>query len=318
MADGAQGAAPSPAAGTSPSKASLSSDSPQPKKTVLFIRHAESAWNRAIRRRDALALGAALDAPLTPDGYAQARALQCALRAAVQGGDASGTSAVLRSLAAVDAIWASPLARALQTALVGLLPVYEGEECRVALQLKPVARERKTFGWDTIGGARGERCRSRACAKLARLAPAAPTCEELAAMRAVACDAREASRSWWTRTWESRARTRRRAHQLVAALLSTGDCAVVVVSHSNFMREVFSTFLVDAAADEPAGLAQLLRTSKVPNCSVISCDLIGKDGSGATLCNARCWLPPGAQLRALRHGPQKAKGNRSSAKVAPE
>ena len=258
-------------------------------RRVLFVRHAESSWNRAKRRRDPILASRSVDAPLTNVGYQQARLLQEALRSTIaarsDGGDEaqsagqsaeaqSASDAVLHQMGSAGQIWASPLTRSLQTALVGLLPLYESSSARqgevseaeaseegamapVTLILKPVVREKKSLAWDSAGAARGDDCRMRACRKLARLpASTKPSDGELAAMREVACDASETERRWWTRTFESRAAARRRGHDLLHALSASPHATVVVVSHSIFLRELFSNFLTAAASDETRAAAK--------------------------------------------------------------
>ena len=91
-------------------------------KTIVFIRHAESTWNRALKRQP-FRLPTALadvDHAITHMGYAQSAALQRALRD-TPASDASGLATAHRA----SAVWASPQTRALQTALVALQPLFQ-------------------------------------------------------------------------------------------------------------------------------------------------------------------------------------------------
>ena len=212
----------------------------------------------------------------------------------------------------------------------------------VTLILKPVVREKKSLAWDSAGAARGDDCRMRACRKLARLpASTKPSDGELAAMREVACDASETERRWWTRTFESRAAARRRGHDLLHALSASPHATVVVVSHSIFLRELFSNFLTAAASDETRAAAKgaladaevdlprVLRTRKLPNCGVVACELVAQEGGESAvaamqLTNARCWVPDGSPWRPHLSTRRttgflcgRPSGRRRSAKVTP-
>lgn len=312
-------------------------------KTIFFVRHAESHWNRWQRTLLPSSFRNTVDAPITARGYQQACTLQQALRRAGAStnarrtsGDGGADASLLSRLTEAEHAWISPLTRCLQTALVGLLPLYEqppdegaAKGGGLALTLKPIVREQKSFGWDNIGAARGDGCRARACRKLQKLklAPKA----DMAAMLAVSLDAREAQRSWWTRTVESRAKARARALELLHALLRSEHSTVIVVSHSNFLRELFAATLsaneefIEASMhataatpsipeEEPADddddpgreqrmpqtdLARALATRKLPNCAVVGCELVQHADTGVLeLHNLSCWTPSdGARLQ---------------------
>ena len=106
-------------------------------KRIFFIRHAESQWNAAQRRRDVRTMVSQVDHPLTPRGLEQARSLRRALVAVREGPECEE----LKEMLEAEAVWVSPFTRTIQTALVALQPLLEGSDTSVSL--KPVARERK-------------------------------------------------------------------------------------------------------------------------------------------------------------------------------
>ena len=59
-----------------------------------------------------------------------------------------------------------------------------------------------------------------------------------------------------TRSRKRRAAARRRGHDLLHALSASPHATVVVVSHSIFLRELFSNFLTAAASDETRAAAK--------------------------------------------------------------
>ena len=168
-----------------------------PVKQVFFVRHGESRWNEAQAKKDVRGLLSQVDHPLNEVGYQQARALQGALRAALdhpEGVDVSSPAseaAALRGMFSATAVWSSPLTRALQTTLVGLAPLLgatrggggggggsgdaeevEAEEDQFKMSLKVNAREKKNLGGlDTVGSCCGDECVTRAITKLEEVAP---------------------------------------------------------------------------------------------------------------------------------------------------
>jgi len=147
---------------------------------VYLIRHGQSRWNEAQKKRDVVGLVRRIDHQLTEAGVRQARALSTELASSSKAGEAApldrdGLAAVL----AADAVWCSPLSRALQAALLGMGPVLsrKGPTPAPPLVLKPVLREKKIFGGlDTLGSRRGHGCVERAIASFGRAATPAEVC----------------------------------------------------------------------------------------------------------------------------------------------
>ena len=109
-----------------PTPASLGPHGPQ----VFFVRHGESRWNEAQRRKDVLQMVSHVDHPLNETGYRQALHLQHAIRNAMSKpvnelSSSPTEAAALHALTTATTVWASPLTRALQTALIGLRPMLE-------------------------------------------------------------------------------------------------------------------------------------------------------------------------------------------------
>ena len=227
------------------------------RRLVFFVRHAESCWNDGVRRRDLRELLRHVDHPITERGCEQAFALQRALQqalheaaAAAQPGkpsqsseaaadQTSGASAHagaavasgLMPMAAAREVWSSPFTRAVQTALIALLPILERGDGASSIRLKPHARETKGLGWDNIGGASGEHIPRRALALLRRRVTTPFSAQVRASLGGVRCDARESCGRWWDRLpIERMARVLRRLDDLLRDLReSTSDDPIVVV-----------------------------------------------------------------------------------------
>ena len=127
------------------------------------------------------------DHPLNEQGYRQALGLQQALadviasssRPSTIGSPGDGTSSALtpaaqqavQQMASAGACWASPLTRAVQTAIVALAPILQ--QGKQTLELKTNVREKKNFGGlDSVGRVCGAECYQRALRELRNMDPA--------------------------------------------------------------------------------------------------------------------------------------------------
>lgn len=286
-------------------------------KRVFFIRHAESEWNRAMRqqwhRLPAVLLGR--DHPLTPSGHEQASALQTALEAALRAAEEKATTsdaapAGLAAAREATAVWTSPLTRALQTTLVGLLPLLQRQSPPPPhVCLRPIAREHRRWlgGRDNVGAAVGDAIFERAMGHLEKL-PHPPAAAAASTMRRVgaASDVSEVQGRWWTVRSEPAARVRERAAALVAELQASTHDTLIVTSHSNFFRTLFGEFADPKSATDTA----IIGGRKVPNAGVVMCTL-APDGDRPLRDCELCWQPESPL------GQSHPRASRSSRKVAP-
>ena len=106
------------------------------------------------------------DHPLNETGYKQALQLQLAIRRALADPPKDGQEpTTAQSLGLAGAFWASPLTRAVQTAITALEPILS--QPGNMLELKLNAREKKNFGGlDSIGRVCGNECYKRALGEL--------------------------------------------------------------------------------------------------------------------------------------------------------
>ena len=242
---------------------------PLPHKQVFFIRHGESRWNEAQAKKNLAEMAMHVDHPLNETGYAQAHRLQQAVRAALANVESSSPSeaAAVRSLMAAQALWCSPLTRAVQTAIVALQPLLE--HTGLPLNLKPNAREKKNFGGrDTIGQSVGAECGTRATSLLKALG----TAEEVEAVRAVAhFDVSEVEQQWWVTAAESKEQVQKRMEELLHQIQYSPYEKIVLVGHSHFFRALFQRFLHSDVQRREPELARKLCEDVMPNCGVACC-----------------------------------------------
>jgi len=127
---------------------------------VFFIRHAESRWNRAQASGDLIGLLWENDHGLTEDGLRMATALRQRIRAAREapsGVDAKAEWA--RHFMRPDAVFSSPLTRALETTCLALKDVIA---TRGVVVMREAREQKNSIGSvDSTGVAVGERIRDR-------------------------------------------------------------------------------------------------------------------------------------------------------------
>jgi len=264
-----------------------------PPRTVslILVRHGESRWNEAKSDQNYSAMVSKRDHPLTPVGVGQARALNDKWRRALSRDfgerplpflelDESGYLGDrddAERLERVDVVWASPLTRALQTALIG----FHGFPPLRSLALHASCREVKNVGgFDSVGLETGsynilQRCEKKLAEAVGHQDAAAHICNGLA------CDARDAAGEWWLpseRREGKRAVDRRAAEFLREVQYETleGHCkAPLVVSHSHFIRGLFKRY-----RDAADVTTKPFSVKKLANCGVVAVDVVFDDATG--------------------------------------
>ena len=264
-----------------------------PPRTVslILVRHGESRWNEAKSDQNYSAMVSKRDHPLTPVGVGQARGLNDKWRRALSRDfgerplpflelDESGYLGDrddAERLERVDVVWASPLTRALQTALIG----FHGFPPLRSLALHASCREVKNVGgFDSVGLATGsynilQRCEKKLAEAVGQPEAAAHICNGLA------CDARDAAGEWWLpseRREGKKAVDRRAAEFLREVQYETleGHCqAPLVVSHSHFIRGLFKRY-----RDAADVTTKPFSVKKLANCGVVAVDVVFDDATG--------------------------------------
>ncbi|KAJ1448562.1 histidine phosphatase superfamily [Pelagophyceae sp. CCMP2097] len=135
-------------------------------KIVYVIRHGESQWNTAQKRKDPLAMFGQFDHALTMRGVEQAEGLRSRIRSA------SRYSKARIELERAGIIYCSPLTRALQTALISLAAHPALRSDRAGVVLIPECRELcyPVAGFDSLRGQMGDGIASRAIRRARRVA----------------------------------------------------------------------------------------------------------------------------------------------------
>ena len=244
------------------------------RRNVMLVRHAESEHNLAERTRDWRGLLLQRDHGITAAGWDQCRALRDQLSSEVDDPSSPWSRDDL-------AVYASPLTRAAQTALLSLGDV---PALRRGLTLVPEARELgagPVYGRDCLGAAvGGDRIADRLVADARRAAPDAREDEAFARLvRDTPLDASRCEAKWWS-SWEPHALARPRVDALLGELAGGDDGApAVVVCHSLLIRSIFRLYGADDAT-------RALADGYVPNCGVVSLDLVQYDDGRVAVADA--------------------------------
>ncbi|KAL1520503.1 hypothetical protein AB1Y20_022082 [Prymnesium parvum] len=257
------------------------------RKRLFLVRHGESFWNSAQSRMDVVPLLTQIDHPLTLTGYHQAAVLAAALRTAQRHYFAQPR--LVRQLLDAEAVWSSPLTRALQTAIVGAAPLLSPRGCCAPppkpLHLRVNAREHQKLGAaDCVGVAMGAECVLRAISELRLLGEKAAEgtplpfdAERLAAeaaqVVAPAVDHLEAERRWWEHSSETEQMVGERIDALLEQVRHSAEASIVLVGHSYFFRQLLRAQLHPSFAQRFPERARALTEGKLAHCAIACCEL---------------------------------------------
>lgn len=238
-------------------------------RTVFFVRHGESVWNKAQESMQFGEMVRTTDHPLSTKGRHQAEDLRRRLTTAAKKADPAA-SKLLRA----NAVYVSPLTRAVQTAVIALGTMIENDEGLAEMVLMANAREKQNFGGlDSRPTEIGVGVLQKALDQLRLLYKD----DEDAIVKTIAqlrFDVEEVQDIWWHEgAVESAAQVEARMDEFMLQLLYSQHRSVVVVGHSHFFRSVFKRFLsADLWAKQPE-LARNVTKLKLINCGVARLDL---------------------------------------------
>jgi len=225
-------------------------------KIVYVIRHGESQWNTAQKRKDPLAMFGQFDHALTMRGVEQAEGLRSRIRSA------SRYSKARIELERAGIIYCSPLTRALQTALISLAAHPALRSDRAGVVLIPECRELcyPVAGFDSLRGQMGDGIASRAIRRARRVA----TLRSLGPLErgALHVDASATEEVWWG--FESRRGASARLTSFMERLCTSEHGVLIVVGHSLFFQAIFDNFASDEVK-RTNPLVRRLSNSKLKN-----------------------------------------------------
>jgi broad specificity phosphatase PhoE len=286
-------------------------------RTVFFVRHAESVWNDAQRRKKYYTMARQNDHPISEHGKGQCCHLAEQIASASENDVTQASD--LSKIRDAKVIYVSPLTRAVQTAVLcfGRHVVNNSltDEGRTEFVLMPSARERhKLGGRDSVPVATGAGVVERAIEELLSLYDSSAECAEeqqevceeynpsvprrgymssqkdlLETIRNLRFDVQDVKDRWWRPgPVEPESALRLRMQEFMSQLLYSPHDTMVVVGHSLFFQNVFRHYLSDTFTSNEASLAKDLQTLKMPNCGVVRLELDPRQGpSGRPITSAR-------------------------------
>jgi broad specificity phosphatase PhoE len=229
------------------------------KRTVYFVRHGESSWNKAQSKLDLYEMGRQTDHPLSSKGREQAEELSSLVNEAQD-----------NDLLHPDVIYVSPLTRAIQTAVIGLRSVLAQPDFG-HLVLMANAREKQNFGgFDSKPCCTGSNVLKRTLDELVLLYKGQKGADEVVkAFQKLKIDTAEVEDRWWHNVQaESPAQLKGRLSEFMAQLKYSPYKSIVVVGHSHFFRAVFKEFVSDSFKERRKDFADQLSKMKLSNCGV--------------------------------------------------
>jgi len=241
------------------------------KRTVFFVRHAESVWNAAQSKKHYHKMARETDHPLSVRGARQAKDLSERLATASNG---KQLDPELAAFLKPDIVYTSPLTRAVQTAVLALGPSLTEPGGLGEVAFMPNAREKHNFGgMDTVSKKTGVSILYSVLDKLRSLTGELKN-DVVDTFAKLHFDISEVEEQWWTAgSSESSAQVHARTKEFMAQLLYSPHRSAVVVGHSHFFRSVISKYLAEEFKTKEPSLSQLASANKLMNCGVLCLEL---------------------------------------------
>ena len=232
------------------------------RKEFFVIRHGESIWNESQKGKDVKGMVRQYDHELTAAGIKQAQNFNKKWKELEHDRKRDGQEDLTAFLSA-SAIFASPLTRATQTALLTCHghPALESDPLILLRNL----REVKNFGsFDTVGKYMGDGIRNNVENKLTR-----DLGNDVATdLLKVKIDPYDAQDSWWTPLQEKESKDMvDYRFKLLWAFLRYGTDAdtAILVGHSHFFRHMVRAYLSQEYKEKEPKWTKLLHNSKLDN-----------------------------------------------------
>mmetsp|Transcript_40011 Transcript_40011/g.101622 ORF Transcript_40011/g.101622 Transcript_40011/m.101622 type:complete len:609 (+) Transcript_40011:132-1958(+) len=290
-----------PSSGLSVSFQILSAEAIAHKRTVFFVRHAESVWNEAQSKAQVHKMVSETDHGLSAAGGRQAEKLGERLAAASKGrpearADAAQDDAVAAELLRPDVVYVSPLTRAVQTAVISLGPTLVQQGGLGEVVLMPNAREKHNLGgMDTVSTKTGVSILHGVLKKLRDLSRDAKDGDATGAPETfgrLRFDITATEEQWWSEgRSEPKAQVQLRMREFMSQLLYSPHRSIVVVGHSLFFKAVMKCYLNEEFKTKQPDFAERVSKMKLMNCGILRLELDPQRGlDGNPIMDARLVL----------------------------
>eukprot|EP00929_Paragymnodinium_shiwhaense_P108608 TRINITY_DN7491_c0_g1_i3.p1 TRINITY_DN7491_c0_g1~~TRINITY_DN7491_c0_g1_i3.p1 ORF type:complete len:416 (+),score=128.82 TRINITY_DN7491_c0_g1_i3:395-1642(+) len=241
----------------------LNSEEMAGKKTVYFVRHAESAWNKAQGEFDLYEMGRTTDHPLSEEGRRQAENLR---RRISEAAASAAQEPWLAEFLKPEAVYVSPLTRAMQTASIGLEDVLTPE---TPITVTGNVREKQNLGGlDSTGQVGGREVVQRGYDELIRLYNGQRT-SAIDKYAQLKFDVAEVEEQWWVTGAESKDEVVSRSKEFMSQITYSPHKTAIVVGHSHFFRELLKEFQhPEALKAQKPKLAAEIGKELIENCGI--------------------------------------------------
>ncbi|CAE7441215.1 EXD3 [Symbiodinium natans] len=244
-------------------------------RTVYLVRHGESEWNKAQSSLNLHGMVRTTDHPLSAKGRDQAEALRHLLQIEFDKARSGKASPSVAPMLKPGLILASPLGRALQTAVITYGPLLDKADAHEnEMVLVPNCKEKQNFGGlDTVCTKLGEEILQSSQEELKSLySDLEKDTFIINSFRQLRFDLEEVQERWWPEGQaESTAQMKARMQEFMYQLLFSSQECLVVFGHSLFFQQLMREFMSEDVRRSETG--QLLSKSKLPNCGVVRLDL---------------------------------------------
>ena len=201
-----------------------------------------------------------------------------AAAAAIGGVAPADAGAIVSLLLHAQAVWASPLARCVQTAMVALQPLMEpagGDGQALPLDLKPNARERRELRnlHTSIGNSCGAHIQQRCLSKLREVSGTEGEGGIDDGLARLHLSTTEVGTQWWSTNPEPEREYANRVQELLTQLQYCPHDSVILVAHHDTLHQLLHRHLDEDAADRHRQLVSQLRSGPAPPCALLWCCL---------------------------------------------
>lgn len=257
------------------------------RKRVYLIRHGESKWNEAQESNNLVDMLKTVDHSLNEVGVQQAQGLEArwkpifaeegTLEAPVwKDVDAATQDVWEADFFRAGAIFASPLTRAVETALLGLKghPTLSQQGLTLLRNLREV---KNVGGQDTVGKEVGDAIKVRVKKELESVLGEGPQVDDCLADLHI----NDCTSEWWSNATEVEIgpAIKDRLNDVTSFLKFQTSPSIILVGHSLYFREFVRAYLVPEYSQEDPEMAKKIWDNKLANAACLGLDM---DFSGKT------------------------------------
>ncbi|KAK3235962.1 hypothetical protein CYMTET_53871 [Cymbomonas tetramitiformis] len=254
---------------------------PTLRKRVYVIRHGESKWNEAQESNNLVDMLKTVDHSLNEVGVQQAQGLEArwkpifAQEGTLESPVWKDVDAATQDVWEADffragAIFASPLTRAVETALLGLKghPTLSQQGLTLLRNLREV---KNVGGQDTVGKEIGDGIKVRVKKELESVLGEGPQVDDCLAY----LDVNDCTSEWWSNATDVEVgpAVKDRLNDVTSFLKFQNSPSIILVGHSLYFREFVRAYLAPEFSQEDPEMAKKIWDNKLANAACLGLDM---------------------------------------------